>query len=167
MSRAEKPWPRGLGGATGAGQPKGGVMKARLRFVGFLAAMALAAVSLACSASNAAPAAPTAAAAAQQVPGVVPTAQSTATTQSSIAADPVARGEQIFQKTAGGIGCQFCHGTDAKGNIGPDIRGAPVDRITNALASVEAMSFIMPSTPLSRDDIQGISAYLATLAQGP
>lgn len=79
-------------------------------------------------------------------------------------AEPVARGELIYQKTAGGVGCQLCHGVDGRGSTGPDVRAAPADRIANALASVEPMRFITTTTPLGREDVEALAAYLKTLA---
>lgn len=73
--------------------------------------------------------------------------------------DLIAQGELIFQKTAGGIGCQACHGTDATGLIGPDIRGRTFGQIGAALGLVDAMSFIM----LTEDQMKAVAAYLQTL----
>lgn len=70
-----------------------------------------------------------------------------------------ARGEEIFQKTAGGVGCKACHGADGKGgNLGPDVRGKTADDINRALGG-DAMSFLR----ISEDDIQAVAAYLKTL----
>ncbi|MBN4064836.1 hypothetical protein JYU04_03775 [Dehalococcoides mccartyi] len=41
--------------------------------------------------------------------------------------DLLAQGKVIFDETAGGIGCAFCHGLDGKGN-GPAGIGAPANR---------------------------------------
>jgi DNA-binding beta-propeller fold protein YncE/mono/diheme cytochrome c family protein len=52
-------------------------------------------------------------------------------------------GREIFEKTAGGIGCAACHGMDARGGAqakAPDIRGADEMRIRAALAGVAVMS---------------------------
>jgi mono/diheme cytochrome c family protein len=80
-------------------------------------------------------------------------------TPSSTEDSLVAKGEEVFQKTAGGVGCQACHGRDAKGGIGPNIRGATVSRISFALSTVEQMSFIN----LSPEEVQAVAAYLQTL----
>ncbi|MDP2743497.1 MAG: hypothetical protein Q8P00_00325 [Dehalococcoidia bacterium] len=71
----------------------------------------------------------------------------------------VAQGEQIFQKTAGGVGCASCHGIEARGMIGPNIRGKTASQISSALGHVDAMFFIK----LSSDQIEAVAAYLATL----
>lgn len=73
------------------------------------------------------------------------------------------QGEEIFQKTAGGLGCQYCHGTDAKGNIGPNIRGKPEEAIQNALGLVQQMSFIH----LSDQEIEAVATYLKYLESQP
>ncbi|MBI3977778.1 MAG: cytochrome c [Chloroflexi bacterium] len=75
----------------------------------------------------------------------------------------VARGEVIFQKTAGGIGCQYCHGTDGKGKIGPSIRGKQAGDIRLVLQSVEAMSIVK----LEEDEITAVAAYLQVLKTQP
>jgi len=73
--------------------------------------------------------------------------------------DPVAQGEQIFQKTAGGVGCASCHGPEARGLIGPNIRGKTASQISSALGHVDAMLFIK----LTSEQIEAVAAYLATL----
>lgn len=75
-------------------------------------------------------------------------------------ADLVAQGEEIFQVTAGGVGCQFCHKSDATGLIGPDIRGKTAQNITDAIGGgVPDMAFL----ELTEDEIAAVAAYLATL----
>lgn len=57
--------------------------------------------------------------------------------------DPeIAAGKVIFEETAGGVGCQSCHGIDAKGGFGPDIRGANAGSIREQLMGNEDMQFI-------------------------
>lgn len=75
-----------------------------------------------------------------------------------------AKGEDLFQKTAGGVGCQMCHGADGKGkpNIAPAIRGKTADDIKRALG-LDAMSFIR----LTDDDIQAVAEYLKYLQSQP
>ena len=74
-----------------------------------------------------------------------------------------AKGERIFQKTAGGVGCQYCHGTDAKGgNLGPDIRGVTGEEITGALGR-DPMTFIY----LTDEEIEAVTAYLKYLQSQP
>lgn len=74
--------------------------------------------------------------------------------------DPVTQGEAIFQRTAGGVGCQYCHGTDAAGDIGPTLLGRGAGDIVGALDRVEMMGFIY----LEPTEIQAVAAYLATLS---
>ncbi len=72
--------------------------------------------------------------------------------------DVVVRGEQIFLKTAGGVGCASCHGIEARGLVGPDIRGRTASQIASALSSVEPMRFIT----LSAEEIEAVAAFLAS-----
>jgi mono/diheme cytochrome c family protein len=73
----------------------------------------------------------------------------------------VAAGEKIFQETAGGIGCQACHGRDALGDVGPNIVGKSAETIQTQLDTNEAMQFII----LSSEDIEALAAYLDWLAE--
>ena len=75
--------------------------------------------------------------------------------------DLAAKGEEIFQQTAGGTGCAVCHGKDASGNIGPDIRGKSVADIQDALSFVDAMS----SISLKDVGIRAVAAYLQTISR--
>ncbi len=75
--------------------------------------------------------------------------------------DPVALGEELFQKTAGGTGCALCHGKDASGMLGPDIRDKSADDIRDALASVDAMS----SISLKNEEVLAVAAYLGTISR--
>lgn len=79
------------------------------------------------------------------------------------AEDLLVQGEEIFQRTAGGIGCQYCHGTDGKGNIGPNIRGKPEEAIQNALGLVLQMNFL----ELSDQEIKAVATYLKYLETQP
>ena len=73
------------------------------------------------------------------------------------------KGEGLYQRTAGGICCQACHGTDAKGgNLGPNIRGKSAEDIQRALTS-DQMSFIN----LTNEEIEAVAAYLKYLASQP
>lgn len=72
--------------------------------------------------------------------------------------DLVAKGEQIFQKTAGGVGCASCHGIEATGMVGPNIRSRTAGQIASALQSVGAMSFMK----LSAEEVEAVAAYLAS-----
>ena len=78
----------------------------------------------------------------------------------------IAQGKEIFEKTAGGVGCALCHGLDARGDPSqgaPDNRGASADTIFAALASRPQMSFIT----LTNDEVDAVAAYLAFLATQP
>ena len=80
--------------------------------------------------------------------------------------DLVAQGKVIFEKTAGGVGCQFCHGMDGRGNLnmgGPDIRGETEARIRGALRDVGLMSKIT----LTDAEIAAVVAYLKVLSAQP
>ena len=74
--------------------------------------------------------------------------------------DPVAAlGKVIFEETAGGVGCQACHGMDAKGDIGPDIRGRDSVAILAQLKTNEVMAFIT----LTPEEVDQVAAYLRYL----
>ncbi len=99
--------------------------------------------------------------------GVQSTSQATAT-GSVVGTDPLndplaAQGKIIFEKTAGGVGCQYCHGMDARGKIGPNIRGKSPQAIKQALGTVVQMSIVH----LTDQEIQAVSAYLRYLASQP
>jgi DNA-binding beta-propeller fold protein YncE len=81
-------------------------------------------------------------------------------------ASPLALGRTIFEKTAGGVGCAACHGTDARGGAqfsAPDIRGADEMRVRAALAGVAVMSRIT----LSDAEIAAVVAHLQELNKQP
>ena len=73
----------------------------------------------------------------------------------------LALGEEVFQRTAGGTGCQACHGTDARGNRGvaPNITGRSAGAIRGALNRVSQMRHIT----LNDEEIEAVAAYLRTL----
>ncbi|MBI4640698.1 MAG: cytochrome c [Candidatus Tectomicrobia bacterium] len=75
----------------------------------------------------------------------------------------IPKGEEVFQKTAGNVGCQYCHGADAKGKVGPNIRGKSAKAITQALGTVLQMGFIT----LTEDQIEAVAAYLKYLESQP
>ncbi|MBI2941044.1 MAG: hypothetical protein HYY04_11470 [Chloroflexi bacterium] len=68
----------------------------------------------------------------------------------------VAQGEKVFQETAA---CFACHGKDAKGLVGPDVRGKTADDVRFQLKNNEQM------VPLkvSDGDIEAVGAYLQSL----
>ncbi|MFA7249709.1 MAG: cytochrome c [Dehalococcoidia bacterium] len=80
--------------------------------------------------------------------------------------DLIARGEVIFQQTAGGgAGCKMCHGVTGRGdgvaNLGaPNIRGLDITRIRPALnGGVPVMQFIK----LNDDEMEAVAAYVKSL----
>ena len=71
----------------------------------------------------------------------------------------IERGEEVFQRAAGEVGCASCHGIDARGTDGssaPNILGRPAIAIERALARVAQMSFIS----LTDEDLDAVVAYL-------
>jgi mono/diheme cytochrome c family protein len=73
----------------------------------------------------------------------------------------LAKGQEIFEKTAGGVGCASCHGIDGGGKTAPFIQGAAEGQIRAALAGgAPAMSFIK----LSDEEILAVSAWVKALA---
>ncbi len=84
-----------------------------------------------------------------------------AAAQEAASAELIERGRILFMEEAGdGLGCQACHGEDAKGLIGPDIRGKVPVLIRAAMEGVPDM---MDVIDLNDDDIKAVSAYLQTL----
>ena len=76
--------------------------------------------------------------------------------------NPIARGREIYEKTAGGVGCAACHGMNGRGGAqfnAPDIRGANEMRLRSALAGVVVMSRIT----LNDADIAAVLAHLQEL----
>jgi mono/diheme cytochrome c family protein len=81
-------------------------------------------------------------------------------TAQEVALDPsTAAGKELFDISAGDVGCASCHGEQAKGDIGPDIRGRDPVAILDALKGVEEMSFI----ELSEEQIAAVADYLRYL----
>jgi mono/diheme cytochrome c family protein len=75
---------------------------------------------------------------------------------------PLAAGREIFEKTAGGVGCASCHGMNGRGGgplNAPDIRGADETRIRSALTGVVVMSRIT----LSDAEIAAVVSHLQAL----
>lgn len=77
-------------------------------------------------------------------------------------ADLVAKGEVVYF-TAGGQGCSSCHGNDARGDQGPNIRGKTREEIVACLQTVVQMAFLN----LTEEEIDAVAAYLAYLATQP
>lgn len=84
-------------------------------------------------------------------------------TQGTGRSDPLKEGEDIFLRTAGGVGCQYCHGEDGRGSVGPSIRGKSAEAIRQALGTVLQMSII----ELTDEEIEAVAAYLKYLESQP
>jgi len=65
----------------------------------------------------------------------------------------VEEGREIFEETAGGVGCAMCHGPTAEGDIGPAIQGADPAMIRGQLDTNDQMAFIS----LSDEEIEQVS----------
>lgn len=80
--------------------------------------------------------------------------------------DDLAAGQRIFNETAGGVGCAFCHGLEGRGNgtsgVGaPDILGSQMAAIRASLSGgVPEMSFIQ----LNERELAAVAAYLEQLS---
>jgi len=75
-----------------------------------------------------------------------------------------ARGRDVFERTAGGVGCASCHGIDGRGRAvlsTPDIRGVGEDRVRAAVAAVALMRNIR----LTEDEIAAVAEHLRVLNQ--
>lgn len=70
--------------------------------------------------------------------------------------EDAAAGKVIFDETAGGVGCQSCHGADGSGDSAPDIRGRDARAILDQLRRNENMEFIK----LNRKQVDQVAAYL-------
>ena len=84
----------------------------------------------------------------------------------ALVAEMVEHGEQLFFEGKIGVGCAACHGDDAKGLIGQDIRGKSVAEIIGAANSVEDMQNAEIDT-FTEDEFVAIHAYPAMLASLP
>lgn len=74
--------------------------------------------------------------------------------------DPVAEaGKQIFERTAGGVGCASCHGASGEGDVGPNIRGKDEVAIMKQLKVNDQMAFI----DLTKEEVDQVAAYLRYL----
>lgn len=76
----------------------------------------------------------------------------------------LAQGKQIFEKTAGGVGCAMCHGMDALGDpaqAAPPNIGASAEMIEQALFDRPQMSFISLTVP----EVKAVAAYLQWLKE--
>ncbi len=72
-------------------------------------------------------------------------------------------GREIFDETAGGVGCASCHGLDGQGGgAGPNILGIGEFQVREAIrGGVPAMSFIK----LNEEEVLAVASYLAEISQ--
>lgn len=74
----------------------------------------------------------------------------------------LALGQEVFDVTAGGLGCAFCHGSRGEGtSFGPRIAGESKEDIADALRWVSEMSDIT----LTAEELEGVARYVAQLAR--
>lgn len=81
--------------------------------------------------------------------------------------DPIlALGKLVWEETAGGEGCQFCHGIDAMGTSdAPPVVGSGRTKIATALAGgVVDMNF---DVKLTSEEIDAVAEYLTYLVANP
>ena len=72
----------------------------------------------------------------------------------------LALGKEVFEVTAGGLGCAFCHGSDGRGNAyGPNILGRSKEDISNALRWADGMTDI----ELTPEELEAVARYVLTL----
>lgn len=123
--------------------------------------------------------APAATATATKAPVATPTAAPTAVAAATATSQPTAptgnglsaqleQGKLIFEKTAGGVGCAFCHKIDGKGNgpanvNAPSIRGKTEADIRAAVAGGVPMMAIVKLTDAEFEAVAAYVAYLDTL----
>lgn len=76
-------------------------------------------------------------------------------------AELLAVGEDLFQRSAGGVGCAACHGPDGHGtSVAPNIIGMPKARIERAIdGGVPQMSIV----ELDDTQLEAVFRYLQTL----
>jgi mono/diheme cytochrome c family protein len=76
------------------------------------------------------------------------------------------RGKELFLSD---MGCNICHGEDAKGSVGPDIRQATIEKVYHALQNFPDMMNWQFNFPELFEDqsLLDIVAYLQTLPKEP
>jgi mono/diheme cytochrome c family protein len=102
----------------------------------------------------------------QRVAAAQPSAPAPTPAVATAGGNPLALGREIFEKTAGGVGCASCHGMNGRGGAqlnAPDIRGANEMRVRSALAGVVVMSQIT----LNDGEIAAVLAHLQELNKQP
>lgn len=84
----------------------------------------------------------------------------------------LAIGKEIFDVSAGGLGCAFCHGLDGKGD-GPAGIGAPANRgldrakFESALTDGESGAMEFLQGQLSKNETNAVLEYIAWLGTQP
>lgn len=72
------------------------------------------------------------------------------------------RGQELFES---GLGCNVCHGMDARGAIGPNIRQTTLDKVYHALQNFPDMMNWQYNNPelFEKQALLDIVSYLQTL----
>lgn len=81
----------------------------------------------------------------------------------------VAQGKLIFEKTAGGLGCAYCHGLDGRGKGPANVNAANI-RSKNegdVRAAIQGGVAMMSFIKLTDDEITAVVAYLQYLNEQP
>lgn len=74
----------------------------------------------------------------------------------------LALGQEVFDVTAGGLGCAFCHGPGGEGtSFGPRIAGRSKEDIVGALRWASDMTKI----ELTTEELDGVALYVARLGR--
>ncbi len=76
------------------------------------------------------------------------------------------RGQELFLSD---MGCNICHGEDAKGSVGPNIRQVTIEKVYHALQNFPDMmnwQFNFPEL-FEEQSLLDIVAYLQTLEKEP
>ncbi len=96
----------------------------------------------------------------QVTPGAPRTSATAAPAVSAAAsAEMVVRGEKVYFQQPNG--CVGCHGKDATGGVGPNIRGKTAAQIRHQLDETPQMQSLV----LSNDEIEAAAAYLQSLSR--
>lgn len=76
------------------------------------------------------------------------------------------RGQELFESD---LGCSVCHGMDARGSVGPNIRQVTIQQVYHAVQSFPDMINWQYNNPDLFEDqaLLDIVAYLATLEREP
>ena len=76
----------------------------------------------------------------------------------------LAQGRKVFEETAGGVGCAYCHGHDGKGTGPAGLQAAFIQDkkevdIRYAMANLPMMSIVK----LNDQEVEAVAAYVQTL----